>query len=113
MKLTIFNVLVGICGSIAFAFLSKAMTSMSGPKWWLQLGLVFALCFLCAMSLETYRNRNGKKRQTNTVGSGNESDGNQDIQITDAIVSGSGDKSVGSSNFAKGHQDIKIDKVRL
>jgi hypothetical protein len=114
MRSTLAKVLVGVCGGIAFAFLNRITISVSGPKWWLALGLAFAVCFLVAAAVESYRNRGEGRRKKQVVGSRNKSAGNQDIDVGTVSRAGDdGDIAVGSGNVSKGDQKIKIDQAQL
>jgi len=113
MRATLYSVLVGACGGIAFAFLNNLTIALSGIYWWLALGAAFAVCFLGALAVGSHRKASADERERKRVGSGNKAGGNQGIEIGEATVSGGGDKEVGSHNIAKGDQNIKIKKVRL
>lgn len=110
MKSTLFNVLVGICGSIGFAFLDKATKTFSDGYWWVALGLGFLICFSAAYKFGPW---NSEKRNSNTLGSANQTDGDQSIEIGEVVAGGADEKTIGSGNNSKGTQKIKIDKVQM
>jgi hypothetical protein len=113
MQSTLAKILVGVCGAIAFAFLNKLTISLSGLYWWSALGLAFAICFLAASTVGSYRKRTAEEREKKSVGSGNKAGRDQDIEIGEVErgSSGSGDTEVGSRNVAKRDQSIKINKA--
>ncbi len=112
MRGTVQGVFVGICGAIIFAVFEAAALSLTGARWWLAMVAAFLICFAAALAIERYWLRHEIVRPQTDVGSGNQSEASQEIEMRDATVQGTGDKRIGSGNVAKGDQRITIDKAR-
>ncbi len=103
------RILTGLCGGLLMAAFNH-WNALTGWQYWTTIGAAFAVCFVAAMIVES---RSTKKAAATkpaidaTLGSNNESHGNQNIDIggeTARAKSGT----IGSGNVAGGDQTIKI-----
>lgn len=104
------RILTGVCGAITFGFINRATQTFSGVNGVLALCITFFVFFGLAVVLERYlpgkRSVNPPPAAT-SIGSGNESDAKQEIEIGTGRATEPG-AVVGSHNTAKGDQKIIV-----